>query len=392
MNSNMKFESRLNLEAEKKTLMRLAAEFQQIKYTYQLKLSPPSFALMDSTSTLGLWEPEYRRIKISKKILTEWEWSHITEILKHEIAHQIADELLGGHQGHDQIFERACEMIFVEPWARYPTLEGTFRNPTLERLRKLSDPQQRENPFQKRIEKLLALSQSSNEHEAELALTKASELIDRHGFQKEENITLSDVYSHSFRTGKSRLDASYSYLAKIIGQHFGVIVLFAGEYDVSSGKEFRTMEFVGTAKDILIADYVAHYILNVTEKIWSSKKAEIGGSLRNRNSFRLGLMTGFAQKLETAKNKREQTSSANPLQKRARDRAHSLEVKNESSSLDLRQKLKEEFFARKFPKITNRSSSSRPLNQHAYHAGKQAGRALSVRPGVSGQNQILIPR
>jgi len=109
---------------EKIWLRRLVEEYDQIVRKYQIKgMKPANLRLSDGSTTLGTWSPSLRLITLSKKLLLNAPWETVIQIFKHEIAHQIADEILGGDVGHGQVFASACQKIWVEPWARNPKVE-----------------------------------------------------------------------------------------------------------------------------------------------------------------------------------------------------------------------------------------------------------------------------
>ena len=82
-------------------LLRLVKEYKNILYWYRIKgLSPANLRLGEGTSTLGTWNAESRTISISRNMIAYAPWEVVCQILRHEMAHQIADERLGGDDGH----------------------------------------------------------------------------------------------------------------------------------------------------------------------------------------------------------------------------------------------------------------------------------------------------
>ena len=52
------------------------------------------------------------------RLIEQHPWDIVVEVLKHEMAHQLADELLGGcESAHGVIFRDACRMLGVANWA-----------------------------------------------------------------------------------------------------------------------------------------------------------------------------------------------------------------------------------------------------------------------------------
>ena len=135
-----------------------------------MRLSPAALILTDSTTTLGYWKKTERVIGISIKTDEKYHWRSVVQVLKHEIAHQIADEILGGHHNHDKIFHLACEKIYVEAWARSANVELDASQPDL----KQASAQNRDKQnLERKVERLLNLANSQNEHEAESGTRKS---------------------------------------------------------------------------------------------------------------------------------------------------------------------------------------------------------------------------
>ena len=121
-------------------------------------------------AALGEWDEHRRLIRISEALIQRGQFSEITFVLKHETAHQIVSELYGikSATAHGEAFRRACRLLKISPDAQL----------CLDAIRdecKVTD----------RVRKLMALGSSSNQHEAERALTKAHELMLKHNIGME---------------------------------------------------------------------------------------------------------------------------------------------------------------------------------------------------------------
>lgn len=81
-----------------------------------------------------------------------------------------------------------------------------------------------------KIKKCLALSASSNEHEAAAALRQAQKLMELHGIS-EQDVALSDVGEESTRAGATKSPATWeSGLACLVGEAFGCPAIFRSEF------------------------------------------------------------------------------------------------------------------------------------------------------------------
>src|SRR4051794_5761256 len=78
---------------------------------FRRSLRPPMILLSDAEGHLGRWEHRLRTLEISRKTLLQHGWGGVTEVLKHEMAHQYVDEVLGCHDetAHGPTFQRVCE-------------------------------------------------------------------------------------------------------------------------------------------------------------------------------------------------------------------------------------------------------------------------------------------
>ena len=140
-------------------------------------LRPPVLRVAE-TAPLGAFARETRTLTISAAHLANDPWLGVMETLRHEMAHQYADEVLGaaGEPPHGPKFRAACQLLRVSPRAcgeghevTHDTARSAGRSAVLDK-----------------VHKLLSLSSSPNEHEAELALRKARELLLRHNISAAE--------------------------------------------------------------------------------------------------------------------------------------------------------------------------------------------------------------
>lgn len=346
-------------EVRSQIILQLLKEFENIIFTYKLELSTPTFTLSESSTSLGSWQPNIRLITISTYLITNHPWKTVTEVLKHEIAHQIADEIYGGHIGHDQTFMKACEKIAVESWARSASVE---LNPTAPNLTAIAAGEKDENPFTRKLGKLLNLAKSANENEATLALTKAKELREKYNLQDLKPISETDIYVHTIRTGRKRLNQTYTYLVKIITSHFGVKAIFSCEYNYQHDQEFKSIEIIGTAKDIVIADYIFSFLRRSVDNLWTQYKLSLKtSSIRHQNSYKLGVLVGFEKKL----NDNKKTNQKRSLVKH-----------------DNLQKITT-YLQKRYPKTVTSKSQLSSTDQSSFTAGTIAGKRVEISSALS---------
>ena len=161
----MSFTDELKQFYQKVWTQQLYRDYEQILYQYSLRLPKVTLSIKPSQSFWGRWDPLLREICINARLIQDYSWSVVVEILKHEMAHQWVTDVAGvDDPGHGPDFLKAAETLGIAGWARQAT--GCIEQPT--------GPDATEaDPLQlriiARIKKLQALAGSNNENEAFLA-------------------------------------------------------------------------------------------------------------------------------------------------------------------------------------------------------------------------------
>lgn len=310
-------------------------------------LRRPQIVLFDSERRLGEWNKERRTLGISIDHIRSASWFEVLETLRHEMAHQFVDERIGGaHQPHGSEFQAACERFRVDSRA---TSRPAERDPNADtpRVRLL-----------RRVEKLLSLSGSPNEHEASAAFRKAQRLIVDHNLALRE--TNRDFAVRELGTVRSRHHAWEFVLANILDRYFFVDVIWAHGFDARAARRGTALRAFGTEANLEMAAYIHTYLTNVLPQLWEAHKQSRGiTSNRERLRYFHGVVLGFEQKLAAA-------------QRAMRDE-EGLVVQGDP---ELRA-----FFRHHNPRVqTVRRGSSR--DHDAVRAGESAGRDLKIRKPI----------
>ena len=167
---------------ERRILQGLSAEWESATWLLpdelRRSLKNPLFRLADNTACLGSWDSSKREISINRQLAAKGRWDDVKEVLLHEMAHQVAHEALqaAAETAHGEGFRSACRMLRANPAASGEHL------PLRERLRR-GEQLGTEDRIVVRIQKLMALAESSNPNEAHAAMRKAHEMISRHNVQ-----------------------------------------------------------------------------------------------------------------------------------------------------------------------------------------------------------------
>ena len=258
---------------------------------FRWQLLRPPLRLAESSRRLGAWTKKPRGIELSEKLLLEHDWGALVEVLKHEMAHQFVDEVLGiSDEGpHGKSFRKVCaERGFDMRAVGVPSPSG-------------DGP---EAPVLERIAKLLALAESPNQHEAESAMNAAQRLMLRHNL---EGVEAGRPRDYGFRhLGKptGRINEAERIIAVILSEHFFVDVIWVPVWRPLEGKRGSVLEICGSPENLELAEYVYGFLLHTAEALWKAHKREhaIRGN-RDRRAFVAGVVSGFREKLREEQRK-----------------------------------------------------------------------------------------
>jgi hypothetical protein len=261
---------------------------------FRAKLRPPVLALHDSSGRLGFWDHRSRTLSLARTLVYNQPWGVVREVLKHEIAHQFVDEVMGirDESAHGPAFENLCRQHGFDPTARgLPQHGGEEGNPVL-----------------RRIARLLALAESPNLHEAEAAMKTAQRLMLKHNIDQTVALAQESFTFRHLGQPSGRIEAAEHVLAGILSRHFFVEVIWVPHYVASEGRRGRVLEICGTLSNLEVAAYVHGFLLETAERLWREHKRQHGiASNRERRRFMVGVMMGFDEKLKAgvAESRRE---------------------------------------------------------------------------------------
>lgn len=356
---------------EKEWLRQLHIEFEDICQSYGIGLRSPIFEISGGRKELGSWCADSRRLRISRHLIVNYPWSVTLQVLKHEMAHQLCNEIFCETASpHGAPFARACELLGVLPEYRrstiiIETMVADLSGPASSQGQKCVD----------RVKKLLALAESSNEHEAGLAMQKANELITRYHLADLQTVTEHRYGSCIIDRKKKRIERYQNHICHILGEFFFVRSIILPLYDPQRDDTYRTIELLGTPENVAIAEYCYYFLENHLAMLWRNKKMASAGQLRaKKNSYYLGILRGFYLKLEA-------------------QRAH-VESGGESRAAlgelvvaeDRRLK---EHVGMRYPQLRKAYSKRATVNSQIYEEGIKAGKTLSFNHGVDSPDNAV---
>lgn len=306
-------------------------------------LRPPLFELTDAERRIGAWVPAQRTIRLGREIVTERPWGEVVEVLRHEMAHQYAHEVLGARDEapHGAAFRHAAERLGLAT----------------------ADPAPEDDKVLRRIRHLLSLSESDNAHEAAAALEAAQRLM------ATVDPAVLDGRDERFAVrhlgpARARHAAWRKVLGGLLAARFHVHALMIDVWDVRTGRTARQLEIAGTPHDVEVAAWVYDALVQAGERLWKAHRAAHGltGDAERRR-FLVGVMAGFSEK------------AAKTDQNLAREGL----VHVPRAGL-------EDFVARRHARVRR----GRPLTVRsggAFTHGKAAGRTLELHRPVTGDDR-----
>ena len=160
-----------------------------------------------------------------------------------------------------------------------------------------------------KIQKLLALATSTNEHEASLAMEKAQELLTKHTLSMAEvepvgegsPVGIQDVSVHTRATNK------WLYLLSegIARTNFSRMLISNARPEDGNPRTARRIMFIGRRDNVLVCCELLAWIVPQAESWGRREKRRSGNNSGVRNSYMVGLGQGIAQRLLDYRNAQE---------------------------------------------------------------------------------------
>jgi hypothetical protein len=311
----------------------------------------PCVLALESMAALGRWDPASRQIRLSITLVIDRPWLEVVEVLRHEMAHQYVTEVLRviDEAPHGPTFRKVCEDRGLDGRARSASVKA---DPAVERIRKL-----------------LALAESPNEHEADVALQAALRLMRQRGLAMSEvQAPEQDLTWIQLGDVRARVPKHEQLLAGALTAHFGLQAIYMPAFDVITGKPGRALEVCGRAEQLELVEHLYTVLLRAGEAAWKVWRRENQiSSDRQRRTFLEGLAVGIAGKLQ-----RED----------ARMQAEGLVLVSDPAV--------KAWFGLRHPQVVSRRLSVRLGDAHA--AGRSAGEQIDLRPAIKGRQDAAQRR
>lgn len=223
-----------------------------------------------------------------------------------------------------------------------------------------------------KIKKCLALSASSNEHEAEAALRQARKLMELHGIS-DRDVQAAQASEHRQKAGAQAKPSNWeTRLANRVAQAFGCTVLFSRAFCPRFVRHAQWV-FVGCGVGPEIAGYAFQVLARQLKRAREQhikanlKRCKPATKTRRADLFCEGWVVAVAGKIEAFAGTQQQ-----------------------SDAIDA-------YLAKHYPSLSNlqprNRNDGRKLRDHEYNdliAGSHAGRDAELNRGVGGEQQRQI--
>ncbi len=337
----------LSAELEAALLRELRAAFDwENQARFGRRLRAPVLTLSDTTARLGQWLSATRTLELSRPLVLARPWPEVLSVLLHEMAHQFVDEVLAARREdpHGPTFQRVCAERGIDAVAHGAPVPVTDADASGDRVLD-------------RIRKLLALAASANQHEAELAMRTAHELMLRHNIDRA-------IHAHTYRVrhvgdATQRRTQVDGMIAVILSEFFFVKVIQIPVYLPTLGRRGQVFELSGTAANLDLAEHVYEFLRATATRLWDANRDD--PRVKNghdRLRYQAGVIQGFHDKLRDERGALAGTGL----------------VWIGDADLD-------DFYHLRNPRITRRSRRVRADGAHA--AGREAGRRIVLHKPVT---------
>jgi hypothetical protein len=214
----------------------------------------------------------------------------VVEVLKHEMAHQYVDEVLGksDETAHGPAFRKVCADRGID--ARANGVPNASE----------SEATNEERAALEKIARLLTLASSENENEAQAAMAAAQRLMLKYNLEAFGKNELRDYCFRHLGKPTGRVYEAPRILALILSEHFFVETIWVPVWRPLEGKRGSVIEVCGTRANVEMADYAYDFLIQTGDRLWREhKQAKSIVSNRDRRAFLAGVMAGFRDKLSS---------------------------------------------------------------------------------------------
>jgi hypothetical protein len=357
----------------------LHKEFEDICWSHQVRLEPPVIEIFDSSRHLGEWHQEARTIRISSELILRHPWAVTINVLKHEMAHQLCSAHGLSEAGHGPAFQEACLRLGVPQAFRSARGDSPEIFTDLKSESELVTSGRR---FFAKVEKLLALARSANEHEAALAMHKANELIAKYNLEQRADDADRSYRHLVINSGRKRIHGWQRAIGILLQDFFYVRIVLAQAYDPLSDEHHKTIDLFGKSENVAVAEYCYRFLERELDFLWQAHRARSGRKgITEKHSYYLGVLNGFRQTLQA-----QQHAGRPSPQSRPTAAAHQALAATTSALTVAADRRLDDFVALRYPRLRRRAHAGSRVNPTTYDHGRADGRNIVLNKGVTHQD------
>ena len=283
----------------------LQMEHGRICYHQRVSLPTPVVSIVAGKTRLGYWTPDIQTISISRHLIENNPWETVLEIFKHEMAHQYVSKYFDNADCHGKGFKTACELLGVHPaFAK----SGCHQKEHLAAF--MGTLPEKAQTLLRRVEKLLALGQSSVEPEARAASRKANYLLNKYNLDRiaRDDTDCSDTRYLYLRTRKKRMETIEKLILNFLEDYYFVNCVVAAIYDAKTDEEYKAGVLIGRKEALVVAEYVYRFLLNTSNALWKDFRKTHSGQRTGKVAFDSGFMKGIRSNHEMMFREQEHAS------------------------------------------------------------------------------------
>jgi hypothetical protein len=223
-----------------------------------------------------------------------------------------------------------------------------------------------------KIQKLLSLAQSSNEHEARLAAEKANELLIRHNINMSQLAFTDDDFTENEFRSYRRAGMEDKYVRWIISGYFFVDLITSRKF-IKNAKgrveKHIVLSMLGEKNNCSIASYTYNFLKLKFNDLWAEYKKDYDASIRSKQSYFHGLYTGLDEQLSKQKEK---------IMK---------ETENNSNALVVVDAALQDFVKEKYPNLRYTNTYYNLRDSLAISDGIEHGKNIRINRGIEGKGE-----
>lgn len=363
-----------NIEA--RWAAQLLKEHRDISWRHGISLTSPTINISSGEKTLGSWSDQTRVLSISSHLIENEVWDVVLEVLKHEMAHQYVCEFYGSADSHGKYFKKACSKLGVHP----AFIKSGINYPQKLQLFKGELPADAQKLLQ-RVEKLMALGQSSNVAEAQSATKKANYLLNKYNLERTNSQNDDpDIKYLTICHKKKRIQSIQRAILSILGNYYHVNCITSNTYHVQDDTVYKSIVLVGKNASLKIAEYVYCFLLDMSQTLWQDFKCKNNARRKEKISFEMGFIAGIEHN-----HKMMSEDASLPVNKHS-----TLPAKTIQSLLKTSRRENQKELSRLFPKLKSVKFGRHQASSRAFKDGLKNGRNTRINKPMTHRKKKAI--